>query len=174
MTIINHYSLLVLLAPAAYGAYGLWSHFLQKSQVGTYKSMGSPVAFIAILVSLVSVFMTYSLGATASPLLGIGGLGFSLRLDALSMLMFVMISLLGFIIIKFSQNYLDGDPRQKVFLSRLAYTIASVQLLVISGNLGQLLFTWALTSLTLHQLLVFYRGRPGAVIAARKKFIVAR
>ena len=174
MTTTNYYSLLGLLAPLAYGVYGLCSHFLEKSKIASYKSLGSPIAFISIVVALAGALMTYSFGAMTSPLLGMVGVGFSLKLDALSVLMFVMISLLGFIIVKFSQNYLDGDPRQKVFIARLAYTIASVQLLVLSGNLGQLMFTWVLTSLALHQLLVFYRGRPGAIIAARKKFIVAR
>lgn len=59
-------------------------------------------------------------------------------------------------------------------MGRLAATIASVQWLVLSGNLGLLVLAWIMTSLSLHQLLVFYRERRGAVIAARKKFIVAR
>ena len=174
MITTNYYSLLVLLAPLAYGAYGLISHFIEKSQIKKYKSISQSMALFGIILSVAGAFLVYNFGVLTSPLLGYSGLGFSIRLDALSMIMFVMIALLGFIIMKFSNNYLDGDPLQKVFLARLAYTIASVQLLVISGNLGQLLFTWVLTSLALHQLLVFYRGRPGAIIAARKKFIVAR
>ena len=85
-----------------------------------------------------------------------------------------MIALLGFIIIKFSVNYLDGDQRQGAFIGRLSATIASVQLLVLSGNLGLLLISWILTGIALHRLLVFYRDRPGARFAAKKKFILAR
>ncbi len=174
MITTNYYSLFVLLAPLTYGAYGLISHIIEKYNIEKYKLMSQPMALFGIMLSVVAACLVYNLGVLTSPILGFNGLGFSLRLDALSMLMFVMIALLGFIIMKFSNNYLDGDPRQKYFLARLAYTIASVQLLVISGNIGQLLFTWVLTSIALHQLLVFYRGRPGAIIAARKKFIVAR
>ena len=85
-----------------------------------------------------------------------------------------MITLLSYIVVRFSLNYLDGDTRQGIFLGRLAATIASVQLLVLAGNLGLLFIAWVLTSMSLHRLLVFYKERPGAIIAARKKFIVAR
>ena len=46
--------------------------------------------------------------------------------------------------------------------------------LVIAGNLGQLVVAWIATSLSLHQLLLFYPDRSAAQAAARKKFIVAR
>lgn len=109
-----------------------------------------------------------------SEIIGIGDIGFSIRLDSLSIIMLAMISLLGFIIVKYSVNYLDGDKRQGAFMGRLAATIAAVQLLVISGNLGILLISWILTSISLHRLLLFYSDRPGAQLAAKKKFILAR
>ena len=46
--------------------------------------------------------------------------------------------------------------------------------LVLAGNLVQLTVLWSATSIALHRLLLFYRDRPGAVVAARKKFVVAR
>ena len=113
-------------------------------------------------------------GLLQSPLLGDWGLGFSLRLDPLTATMFVMIALLSVVIVKFCLNYLDGDERQGVFLGRLAMTIASVEMLVLSGNLATLIVAWIATSLTLHQLLAFYPERRRAQLAARKKFIVAR
>ena len=121
--------------------------------------------------------MAYSIftsGQLDSELLGIYGLGFSIRIDSISVLMTLMIALLGFGIIKFSKNYLDGDEHQGAFMGRLAATICSVQLLVISGNLAILFVAWLLTSISLHRLLVFYRHRKGAQVAAKKKFILAR
>lgn len=128
----------------------------------------------SILASIFAIWWVYQTGLQESPLIGMAGLGLSIRLDPLSVLMFTMIALLAFIIIKFSANYLDGDNRQGIFIGRLSATIASVQLLVLSGNMVILLIAWILTSLTLHQLLVFYKDRPRARIAAKKKFIVAR
>jgi NAD(P)H-quinone oxidoreductase subunit 5 len=107
-------------------------------------------------------------------LIGVGGLGFSLRLDSINILMFSMIAIIGLIVVRYSLNYLDGDNRQGAFLGRLAATITSMQLFVLSGNLGILFLSWVLTSMSLHRLLIFYRERPGAMVAAHKKFIVAR
>ncbi|MEQ8924762.1 MAG: proton-conducting transporter membrane subunit [Fulvivirga sp.] len=132
------------------------------------------IGWLGILTSIICAGLTWMSGVSQSDLIVFAELGLSLRLDALSMIMFVMIALLGFIILKFSINYLDGDRRQHIFISRLATTIASVQLLVLSGNLFQLFLFWVITSVCLHYLLTFYRNRPQAIAAARKKYIVAR
>lgn len=94
--------------------------------------------------------------------------------DPLSALMLLLVSFLGLVVTRYAINYLEGDPGQATFSRWLVMTVASVLLLVLSSNL--LLFTvaWIATSLSLHQLLTFYRNRPAAVIAARKKFIISR
>jgi NAD(P)H-quinone oxidoreductase subunit 5 len=98
----------------------------------------------------------------------------ALLADPLSALMLVLVSFLGVVVTRYAVNYLDGDPRQATFSRWLVLTLTSVLVLVLSSNL--LLFTaaWIATSLSLHQLLTFYRERPAAVIAARKKFIISR
>ena len=131
-------------------------------------------ATFAILVAALAAWLVVEQGPVQSPTLGLAGIGLAIRLDPLSAVMFGMIALLGFNIVRFSRTYMDGDPRQGAFLGRLTATIASVQLLVLSGNMGQLVAAWILTSVSLHQLLVFYRERRGAVVAAHKKFIAAR
>jgi NAD(P)H-quinone oxidoreductase subunit 5 len=78
------------------------------------------------------------------------------------------------VIVRYSWNYLQGDPRHGVFLGWLAATVAGVELLVLAGNLATLVAAWIATSLALHRLLLFYPHRRGAVVAARKKFVVAR
>lgn len=138
------------------------------------KKLSLVASLTSLVIATLSSIVVFQYGALETPTYGIYGLGFGLRLDSLSLLMFGMIALLSFIVVRFSLNYLDGDARQGVFLGRLAATIASVQLLVLAGNLALLFLAWVLTSMTLHRLLVFYRERPGAIIAARKKFIVAR
>lgn len=127
--------------------------------------------FVLSVVVGVAVFWA---GPVASPVIGVGEVGLALRLDALSIAMMWLVTFLGTLLIQFSRNYLDGDPRQPVFLSRLYLTIGSVLLFVLSGNLWQLVGGWVATSLALHQLLIFYADRPKAILAARKKFIVAR
>lgn len=101
-------------------------------------------------------------------------LGLSLRLDPLSLGMYSMIGIVGFIVLRFSKNYLDGDSEHATYLKRLAFTIAMVQIFVISGNLFILYIAWVATSLGLQKLLLLYPDRKKAQIAAKKKFIIAR
>jgi NAD(P)H-quinone oxidoreductase subunit 5 len=170
----NLFALIVLLSPVFFIATAISSWFQPGLRPKLVKSMGTASTLISMAIAATCSLAVMQNGLLETPLLGMEGLGLSLRLDAVSMLMFSMIAVLGFIVVRFSSNYLDGDARQGTFTGRLAATIAAVQLLVLSGNLGLLFVSWALTSISLHRLLVFYRKRPGAVIAARKKFIVAR
>ena len=167
-------SLLLLISPLALAITALVSWWQPGIRPSLIKKMSTGSTIIGFAIFLLGAWLTYHHGLVQSPLLGLKGLGFSLRLDALSMIMLGMISIISFIVIKFSLNYLDGDARQGAFLGRMAATIAAVQLLVLAGNLGLLLFAWVLTSISLHRLLIFYQERPGAIIAARKKFIIAR
>lgn len=100
--------------------------------------------------------------------------GFSLRLDYVSTLLFVLVSFVGTIVLNFSRTYLDGEPRQGAFLGWMVLTLGSVILLILSNSLIMLAFAWIATSLFLHQLLLFYPERPRALRAARKKFLFAR
>lgn len=98
----------------------------------------------------------------------------SFRIDALSSLLYTMISIIGLIVLRYSRNYLEGEARHSLFISRLVATIALVQLLVISDNLTSFFCFWVGTSIGLHHLLLFYPERRKAQLAAKKKFILAR
>ncbi|SKA88567.1 NAD(P)H-quinone oxidoreductase subunit 5 [Prosthecobacter debontii] len=98
----------------------------------------------------------------------------SILLDALSCIMLGLVGFLGYIVTRFSLNYLEGDPGQQRFIQWLCATQGSVVLLVISGNLLLFIVSWMAISLCLHQLLTFYPDRPGAKQAAKKKFLISR
>lgn len=132
------------------------------------------VPTLGILVSVVGIVLLTQTGTYQTSTLGINELGFSLRLDALSLIMYAMVSIIALVVVRFSINYLNGDPNQHRFMAKLAITIAFVQLLVLSGNTFMLFIAWVATSISLHQLLIFYPTRLKARIAARKKFILAR
>ncbi|MEH6696810.1 MAG: proton-conducting transporter membrane subunit [Hyphomonas sp.] len=100
--------------------------------------------------------------------------GFSLRLDYVSTLLFVLVSFVGAIVLNYSRTYLDGEARQGAFLGWMSLTLGSVILLVLSNSLIILAVAWITTSLFLHQLLLFYPERPRARQAAMKKFLFAR
>jgi len=165
---------IVLLSPLAFIATAIASWFQPGLRPKLIKKLGMGSALISILSALIAGYAVIQNGLLESATIGINEIGLSIRLDSVSTLMFGMIAVIGFVVVKFSLNYLDGDHRQGRFIGRMAATIASVQFLVLAGNLGVLLLSWILTSISLHRLLVFYHERPGAIVAARKKFIMAR
>jgi NAD(P)H-quinone oxidoreductase subunit 5 len=86
----------------------------------------------------------------------------------------VLVSFVGAIVTRYARNYLDGDPQHGRFHKWLSLTLASILTLIVSGNLLMFSLAWISTSLCLHQLLMFYKTRPAAVLAAHKKFIASR
>lgn len=100
--------------------------------------------------------------------------GVALYLDRLAMIMLLLVAFIGAVVIRYSRQYLDGDPGQCRFFHWLSWTVAAVLLLVIAGHFAVFVGAWIMTSLCLHRLLLFYPERPGAHVAARKKFVVSR
>lgn len=170
----NLLSFITLISPVVFVLTAIVSWFQPGIRPIFLKKLATVASILSISIAALSGFFVANYSLLETPMTGLAAWGFTIRLDVLSVLMLNMIALLGFIVIRFSLNYLDGDSRQGVFIGRLASAIASVQLLVLSGHLGILFISWVLTSMSLHRLLVFYKDRPGAIIAARKKFIVAR
>ncbi len=164
----------VLLAPALLIGVALWS-FVGNGLRPRGILLGSRLATMtAMALAVLAALLVIVQGAVTSPLIGGSGIGLSVRLDAISCSMFLLVAFVGLIVVQYSRNYLDGDARQGEFLGGLCLTVAAVIVLVLAGNLFQLVAAWMATSLSLHRLLVFYAERPAAMLAARKKFIVAR
>ncbi len=131
-------------------------------------------ALVALVVAAISAGGLVLHGAGDSRLIGLHGIGLSLRLDAVSATMFLLVSFIGWIVVRYTATYLDGEARQGAFTGWLCMTLASVLLLVLSGNLVQLVLAWIATSLSLHRLLLFYPDRVAAQRAAAKKRVTAR
>jgi len=168
------FDLLPLAAPAALVGVALASRLEPGRQPHRTKkalamaSSGGVVAAVATMVLLVA-------GVPSSvPSLAPVGLDAAIRLDGLSVTMLTMVTLLVMAIGRFSATYLEGDDRHGSFLGAVAATAACVEVLVLSNHLALFWMAWVSTSVCLHRLLVFYPERPRAVLAARKKFVVAR
>ncbi|PWE28929.1 oxidoreductase [Pararhodobacter marinus] len=131
-------------------------------------------AFAAFLGAVASAALLVVHGPGTSALIGAFGIGLSVRLDAVSAVMLVLVSFIGWIVLRYARTYMDGEERQGAFTGWMAATLAAVLVLVMSGNLVQLFLAWTLTSLSLNRLLLFYPGRATARRAARKKAFVAR
>ncbi len=131
-------------------------------------------ALLTLATAIVTAWLIVVNGSAHSPLIGIGGIGFSVYADRLTAAMFCLVSFIGVIVVTYSQNYMAGDPGHARFIGLLCLTLSAVLMVILSGNLFQFAIAWFATSLGLHQLLVFYPERPAALLAARKKFIASR
>ena len=165
---------LPLLAPLVLLAVAVLASRTPGLRPGSLPKTAEIAAFGAFVISTLSAVGLVINGAGTSALIGVAGIGISVRLDAVSVIMLVLVSFIGWIVMRFSATYMDGEARQGAFIGWMSTALASVLLLVMSGNLIQLLFAWAATSLALHQLLLFYPERTTAVRAARKKAVTAR
>lgn len=141
---------------------------------GLLPRLAEGAALAALAIALACAVLLGLDGPSTSPLLGIAGIGLSARLDAVSAVMLVLVAFIGWVVLRYTASYLDGEDRQGAFTGWMAATLAAVLLFVVAGNLALLVAAWIATSLCLHRLLLFYADRVQAVRAARKKFIVAR
>ena len=113
-------------------------------------------------------------GPARAPLLVAGGVGLSIHVDALAAIMLVLVSFVGLAVVRYSRNYLDGDAGHVRFTQLLLLALASVEALIIAGNVLLVILALVATSLALHKLLLFYGERPAAKRAAAKKFVTSR
>ncbi len=97
-----------------------------------------------------------------------------LRSDTIGATMLILVSFVGWVVIRYSQAYLAGDPNERQYVARLLATVAAVAFVVVANHLVVLVLAWAATSLALHGLLTFFSERPVAVAVAHKKFMLAR
>ena len=110
----------------------------------------------------------------AAVLSGRTGSGHGLRADAVGAVVMLLVSFVGWVIVRYSQPYLNGERQERHYVRWLMATLTAVSLVVATNHVLVLALAWAATSLALHRLLTFYGDRPAAVVAAHKKFIVGR
>lgn len=96
------------------------------------------------------------------------------RATGLSLTMLVLISFIGFIVLRYARANLAGDPDSNRFLSWYLLTLVAVGVTVTANHLVIFALAWVAISLCLNKLLLFYSERPRANLAAHKKFIFAR
>jgi NADH:ubiquinone oxidoreductase subunit 5 (subunit L)/multisubunit Na+/H+ antiporter MnhA subunit len=94
------------------------------------------------------------------------------RLDAVSATMVVLVSFVGWVVVRYSRSYLDGEAREGAFHGLLLAALAAVNLQVQAANLAVLAAGFVATGLAIRQLLLFYPDRAEARRAAAKFSLV--
>ena len=97
---------------------------------------------------------------------------FNLYVDALSTLMILVITGVGFLIHVYSIGYMREDRGYSRFFAYMNLFVLSMLLLVLSGNLVWLIIGWAGVGLSSYLLIGFWFERTSAVLAARKAFVM--
>jgi NAD(P)H-quinone oxidoreductase subunit 5 len=96
----------------------------------------------------------------------------SLRLDAVSATMALLVAFVGWVVVRYSRRYLDGEAREGAFHGLMLASLAAVLVLVQAGSLTVLVAAFGAVGLGLRQLLLFYPDRPEAGRAAAKFTLV--
>jgi NAD(P)H-quinone oxidoreductase subunit 5 len=134
-------------------------------------ALAEGAAFLALLLAGLGVValvlqgpVTWSAGASVGLL--------ALRLDAVSATMAILVAFVGWIVVRYSRTYLDGEAREGAFHANLLATLAAVLLLVQSGSLLTLVLAFVAVGVGLRRLLLFYPDRAEARRAATKFSLV--
>ncbi|MBX3162154.1 MAG: NADH-quinone oxidoreductase subunit L [Deltaproteobacteria bacterium] len=144
------------------------SRFLTGAAVVTTLAAG--LAYLAVLLLPLLSWAGYD----ARTMLPSSVMHEVMQLDIVSCAMFLLVSALAFVVVRFSRSYLAGQRELDRYARYLLLTLASVTVLVTSNHLAVLVVAWFATDVGLHQLLTFYRTRRQAIIVAHKKFLLSR
>jgi NADH-quinone oxidoreductase subunit L len=100
--------------------------------------------------------------------------GLTLRADALTAMMLVMVTFIGTLIAVYSIGYMHHDPGYPRFFAEVSLFVFSMTLLVLGDNFFVLYAGWEGVGLCSYLLIGFWFQKPSAADAARKAFLVTR
>ncbi|OYY69003.1 NADH-quinone oxidoreductase subunit L [Sphingomonas sp. 28-63-12] len=98
----------------------------------------------------------------------------SLRVDALTAVMLVVITSVSALVHLYSWGYMDEDPDQPRFFAYLSLFTFAMLMLVTADNIVQMFFGWEGVGLASYLLIGFWFKKPSANAAAIKAFVVNR
>src|SRR5881227_256268 len=166
---------LVLLMPlAGFLVNALLGRLLSRRLVGWVGAGSIGLAFVFALVILSQVLGGQKLDQTYFIWWKSGDFNvpFNLYVDALSTLMILVITGVGFLIHVYSIGYMLEDRGYSRFFAYMNLFVLSMLLLVLAGNLVWLIIGWAAVGLCSYLLISFWYERTSAVLAGRKAFVM--
>ena len=99
---------------------------------------------------------------------------FSTYVDAITMVMLPVVTIVALMVLVYSTGYMHGETRYGWYFAVLSLFVAAMLTLVLSGNLIQLYLAWEGVGLASYLLIGFYWERQSAAEAAKKAFITTR
>ncbi|MFH0795215.1 MAG: proton-conducting transporter membrane subunit, partial [bacterium] len=134
---------------------------------------------------LLSIYLFYEAWTAPAPLnatwsfewISLGGahaVSTGLKIDNLTTVMLVVVTLISFLVLLFSMGYMHGDARYGRYYAYLVLFTISMLGLVLTDNLLHLYVFWEIMGLSSYLLIGHYFEKDSANYAAKKAFIVTR
>jgi NADH-quinone oxidoreductase subunit L len=99
---------------------------------------------------------------------------FSTYVDAITMVMLPVVTIVALMVMVYSVGYMHGEVRYGWYFAVLSLFVAAMLTLVVSGNLILLYLAWEGVGLASYLLIGFYWERQSAAEAAKKAFVTTR
>ncbi|MDA9723179.1 NADH-quinone oxidoreductase subunit L [Candidatus Pelagibacter sp.] len=147
----------------------------RNSQVLT-SSFVSISAILSLVVLYKVIGFNYSNNIVIATWINSGTLNvnWSIKIDALSAVMFVVVNFVSALVHIYSIGYMSNDPHKTRFMAYLSLFTFAMLTLVSSDNFIQLFFGWEGVGLCSYFLIGFWFKRESANKAAIKAFVVNR
>ena len=106
--------------------------------------------------------------------LGGAALSIGLRLDTISVVMLLVVTIVGVCVQVYSLGYMHRDPRQGWYFAVLSLFSAAMMLLVLAGDFLLLYMSWEVMGLCSYLLIGFWHEQDGPRRASIKAFLTTR
>ena len=144
-----------------------------------------PCVGATVLAFILSVFFLFGVLATADGEAVVADLytwaavpgltiDVSLRADALTAVMLVVVTLVSALVAIYSAAYMHGDRGYSRFFALISLFVFSMCMLVLANNFLLLYVFWEAVGLCSYLLIGFWYERPAAAAAGKKAFLVNR
>lgn len=129
-------------------------------------------AALAALALMLGGILQVSLGAPGGVAVFPAPFTLALRADPVAASMAGLVAFIGWIVMRYSATYLDGEAREGAFHGWMLTALAAVLVFVQGGTLPTMIAAALVVGIALKRLLLFYAERPEARRAATKFALV--
>ncbi|MEQ9260842.1 MAG: proton-conducting transporter membrane subunit, partial [Roseovarius sp.] len=162
---------ITILAPIVLLAVALLAAFRPGRRPGFLPRLSEGAALAALGLAVAGLVQLLASGP-ALAVLAEGPLALLFRLDTLGATMTVLVAFVGWIVMRYSRSYLDGEAKEGAFHGLMLATLAAVLIVTQAGSLVVLLAAFIAVGIGLRHLLLFFNERAAARRAAVKFALV--
>lgn len=159
------------LAPLALLAVAALSTTRRGRRPGALPLWSERAALGAFALSFGGLIQFFAVGPARLAALD-GGALIAVRAELVSLTMALLVAFIGWVVMRYSRTYLDGEEREGAFHGLMLATLAAVLIFVQGASLLVLAGAAVAIGLGLRRLLLFYSQRPEARRAAAKFALV--